>query len=283
MTTKVDKKNYFWDENHTRYHLSQSNEGPAYNWLFFPGGPGADSRYLLSLTDHLTLPGNTWLIDFPGNGDNEVVGKPDYDFDHWFDLFIPTIEKFSNPIYVGQSFGGMLPLLFPQLENLLKGLVILNSSPSLWAEESARMAAEKGKPSLENPMGAFLSAPNEETFKQVLLACLPYYFSSEENMKIGCEILNIPFNFRAARWGIQKLAAINYNAAWIPERVLTLILGGSEDCMTPPCIFENDVRFKRKNIIMHTIENAGHCPWIENMSEVKICFDQFLTKLRSMP
>jgi hypothetical protein len=37
---------YFWDENSVRYQLINSIGGSDtfYNWLFFPGGPGADSR-----------------------------------------------------------------------------------------------------------------------------------------------------------------------------------------------------------------------------------------------
>lgn len=38
--------NYLYDENHVRYELYYSGEGKNYNWLFFPGGPGADSSYL---------------------------------------------------------------------------------------------------------------------------------------------------------------------------------------------------------------------------------------------
>ena len=37
-----------WDQNGVRYRLLKSVSGQDYNWLFFPGGPGFDSRYLLS-------------------------------------------------------------------------------------------------------------------------------------------------------------------------------------------------------------------------------------------
>src|SRR3989344_3765241 len=104
----------FWDENKTRYRWVHQNEGPPVNWLFFPGGPGCDSCYFLNLLDELKLPGNCWLIDFPNNGDNEV--SPEYDFDEWYNCFLPAIARFKNPIYVGHSFSGMFPLLFPQLE-----------------------------------------------------------------------------------------------------------------------------------------------------------------------
>ena len=60
-------KNPLYDSHRVRYNLYQTNRGTPYNWLFFPGGPGADSSYLRSLVDELELPGNVWLIDLPGN------------------------------------------------------------------------------------------------------------------------------------------------------------------------------------------------------------------------
>ena len=39
------KFNYFYDDNHVRYNLVATNGKEKLNWLFFPGGPGADSSY----------------------------------------------------------------------------------------------------------------------------------------------------------------------------------------------------------------------------------------------
>jgi hypothetical protein len=49
---KMDDRmsNYLYDKGHVRYELYQSNGGKPYNWLFFPGGPGADSNYLAQNT-----------------------------------------------------------------------------------------------------------------------------------------------------------------------------------------------------------------------------------------
>ena len=76
----------FWDEHSIRYQLIQSigSGGRFYNWLFFPGGPGADSSYLFDLVKELRLPGNTWLIDLPNNGSNII--SDDYNFDQWLGL-----------------------------------------------------------------------------------------------------------------------------------------------------------------------------------------------------
>jgi pimeloyl-ACP methyl ester carboxylesterase len=273
---------YLWDENGTRYYLAQQSEGPAYNWLFVPGGPGCDSRYLLSLVQGLELSGNVWLIDFPENGSNVKVDG-DYNFNHWFDCLLPVISKFQNPIYVGHSFGAMLPLLFPELENLLKGFVILNSAPSLWLEEAARVAQEKNIPILSAPMEKFQTNPNTETFKKALAACLPYYFPPHSLTKGAALLENIPFNFHAAGWWLAKVHEINFDASWIPRTVPTMILSGTEDCIAPCSLFENDRRFERENIIYTKIQNAGHMPWVEKMDEVKRAFNSFIRRLQLHP
>jgi len=270
---------HFWDENSVRYQLINSigGSGPFYNWLFFPGGPGADSSYLSDVSKELSLPGNTWLIDFPNNGSNTI--SEEYDFDKWFELLLPTVNRFENTIYVGQSFGGMFPLLFPQMEELLKGFIILNSSPTLWHEEASRVAQEKKKPSCVEPLQEFVENPNPATFKRALIACAPYYFPAQslEQGKIMLE--KLPFNYHAAGWWQQKAAELNFNAVWIPQELPTLIIGSTEDCMTPPSLFLNDKRFHRNNISMVTIENAGHMPWVEDMASVKSAFNKFIVSL----
>ena len=270
-------KNFFWDENSTRYQRLPSHHGQNYNWLFLPGGPGADSQYLEELAKGLSLPGNTWLIDLPNNGSNHI--SDDYEFDNWFGLFLPVIEKFENPILVGQSFGGMFPLLFPQLEDLLSGFIILNSSPVLWHETANRVAKEKNKPSMEIPLQAFVQEPNPETFKSALMACAPYYFTND-TLEEGKKVLEkLPFNYHAANWWQVKAAELNYCAEWVPQQVKTLIISGSEDCMTPPELFEKDKRFKRDNIVIETIQGAGHMPWIDNYNKVHELFSQFILDL----
>src|SRR5689334_19027115 len=159
---------FFFDVNHVRYQLVSSREGKPYNWIFLPGGPGADSCYFHSLISHLTLPGNTWFIDLPGSGENIQTNPLGYNFDLWFEIFLPALKKFENVILIGHSFGGMFPLLFPELENILKGYVILNSAPRLWLEEAVTYSQRFKLPDLSSEIQDFTSNPNDQTFKVAL-------------------------------------------------------------------------------------------------------------------
>jgi pimeloyl-ACP methyl ester carboxylesterase len=86
---------YLYDSNNIRYQLYKAREGKPLNWIFLPGGPGADSKYLSPLLDSLELPGNIWLIDLPGNGSHKVEKE---DFDSWlksFSLFLTLLTTLS--------------------------------------------------------------------------------------------------------------------------------------------------------------------------------------------
>ncbi len=269
--------NYHYDTNHVRYELVSSHEGKQYNWLFFPGGPGLDSRYLHSLVDLLELPGNVWLVDFPGNGDNLV--EEDYDYNKWLGLFIPAILKFENPIAVGHSFGGMLPLLYPELETHLSGLVILNSTPSLWLEEAVNYSRQFDLPDLSADMADFVTNPSQLTFQKALDACTPYYFHPSFMEGGKAVFKDIPFPYKAAVWGQKIMAELNYSAKWAPQNVPTLIMGGTYDCITPFTLFQKNLAFHRPNIEMVLIEKGGHFPWIEDPESVKEAFSSFVKTL----
>lgn len=266
-------KNYLFDTDQVRYELYQTNAGKNYNWLFFPGGPGADSSYLRSLVDELKLPGNVWLIDFPGNGSNASDSYSD-NFDSWFELFPRIVKQFDNPIVVGHSFGGMLPLLYPDLETSLAGCVILNSAPVLWLEEAVAYSKQFDLPDLTNDMQAFIQTPNQETFDAALNACMPYYFP-KETLEKGRKLLSqLPFSYHSAVWGQVKALEGKLLAQWIPQQVPTLIIGSKYDCICPFSLFAKDERFRRKNIQLLFIEDAGHCPWVENPTAIRKAFEE---------
>jgi len=267
------KVNYFYNKDQVRLNLVSTRGKESVNWLFFPGGPGADSSYFFDLVNLLELPGNVWLIDLPGNGDHNIAYN---NFDHWLDIFLPLIKQFSNPVVVGHSFGGQLSLLYPELERLLSGLVILNSTPCLWLEAAVKKANELNLPDLSLEMQIFTENPNQETFHQALAACMPYYFP-KESLALGREKLSkLAFNFQPAVWWQRKAIEMNYQAKWSPESLPTLIINAEYDAICPSVLFQEDKRFDRSNISKVVIEEAGHMPWIEKPFEIKALFDNFL-------
>jgi pimeloyl-ACP methyl ester carboxylesterase len=260
---------YFYDDHRIRYQLLTTNEGHPFNWLFIPGGPGADSRYLHTLITLLQLPGNTWLIDLPGTGDNIKDIALDYDFNTWFDLFVPMIEQFQNPVLVGHSFGGMFPLLFPDLEQLLKGFIILNSSPSLWLEEAVFYAQNYKMPDLSKEMLDFTQNPCEQTFRTALQACIPYYFPLHSREKGSAILEHLPFPFPPAVWWQKKACELNFSATWIPKQVPTLIIGGSYDFSATSVSNDSILKWPKS-------KKAGICHGLKSLKRSKTSFILFL-------
>lgn len=272
---------YLWDKNKVRYQLVQSDPATdaAYNWLFFPGGPGIDSSYFATLTPHLTLPGNTWYVDFPNNGSNLIEEMDIKNLDAWLDFFMPTIKNFANPIYVGHSFAAMLPLLYPELEEYLKGLVLFNSAPKVWLSASAEMGKKKGLPDLTDVLTAYMQNPSNDTFTAANKAFAHYYFTPDSFQEGLALLEKTPANPYGPHWWMPKVMQMNYSATWIPARVPTLIIGGSEDAVTPFSLFKEDKRFQRDNIQLAEVPGVAHFPWVGNMQQVQILIETFIKSL----
>lgn len=274
---------YTYDQNGVRYQLVNTNpeSNKNWSWIFIPGGPGLDSSSLLDLTQLLDLPGNTWLIDFPGNGDNVNTVSENYEYDQWFNCVIPMVKHFENPVVVGVSFGGMITLLTPDLEDYLKGVVILSSAPREWFNEAAEHAKKYNLPEFSSQLQKFTLYPSEETLKKLLDVLFPYYFYREESLVNGrALLLSTPFAFHPATWWMKKVSTYGYTATWIPENVPTLIIGNEFDGMTPFEIFQNDLRFLRPNIELVEIKEASHFNWIDNPDAVKKAFQHFYSALK---
>ncbi len=272
----LDETRIFISQEQVRYQLyKSSNCENSYNWLFFPGGPGADSCYMKSLADVLELPGNVWLIDLPGNGSNLSNNYTD-NFDAWFELYGNVVKQFKNPVIVGHSAGGTFSLLHPEFEGILRGLILLNATPHFWPEEAVAYSKQFDLPDYTIQMKAFVENPSSETFHEALKACMPYYFPKEHLEKGTNLLLQVPFNFKPALWFQYKGVQGEIEATWIPQKVPTLIISGKYDCMCPVTLFTKDARFLRDNISFTCIETAGHCPWLEAPDTIKNAITCFI-------
>lgn len=219
------------------------------SWIFVPGGPGFNSSYLLDLVLSLQLEGNRYLIDYPENP-NQLI-----------DNFVPTIKTFQNPVIVGHSFGSMIVMMLPELQHIIKGLVILNSSPVLWYNPKQ----------IDQQMISFINNPNKTNFDKVLGRSLIGYFNPYY-LNIGFDMVsNIPSNYTLLAWWFLKSLQINYHYKWIPS-FMVLIIMGQYDKITPIQLWYDKNRqflWNKSNITVSIIPNSGHFPWIENFRTIK--------------
>lgn len=265
-----------YDDNGVRYTLVADKNESKINWLFVPGGPGADSRYLISLIDVLDLPGKIWLMDLPGNGDN--AAPENYDFHQWLRLMPQVVSLFENCVIVGHSLGGMLPLLSPELESKLTGLVIINSAPSLWTEESGRLFKKHKIPELPE-RNAFFQNKTQENYNSLLKAYIPYYFNKDAVEKGHQLFKDLPFPVDTMLTVFDIMQKIKFNAQWIPQDVPTLIIGGDQDCINPFILYEKDKRFDRQNIRKALIKGCGHWCWLEKPGEIRDVVSKYIREM----
>lgn len=272
------KKKFLWNKYDLRLQFIKSHEGKAWNWLFLPGGPGLGSESLDQLTNYLNLPGTIWHVDFPGDGSNTTKDSVE-SFKKWPNALEEAVDAFDNVILVGHSSGGMYALSLPCLEHKLSGLILMDSAPdSSWQRELERMVHSSPLEELERLDKIYESNPSNEILKELTVAAAPYFFT-EKGLEVGKDLLRaLPYNYEVCNWSAEHFDS-TYQAQWVPQNLLTLIIAGAEDHLTPISLFRDYVKFNRSNILIKEIGHAGHFPWIDNPSEVATAFGDFLNRL----
>jgi pimeloyl-ACP methyl ester carboxylesterase len=169
----------------------------------------------------------------------------------------------------------MYALSTPELEELLDGLVLLDSAPNAdWQSSFADLMKKPPIPELQALHAEYRKTPSNETLKKMTIASAPYLFT-EEGLKKGIELLEtLPYNHQSCLWSEEHFDQ-TYQAKWIPKRIPTLILSGEQDHITPIKLFVEAEQFHRGNIRIKSIKNSGHYPWIENPDDVAAAFKEF--------
>jgi pimeloyl-ACP methyl ester carboxylesterase len=274
------KKNYLWTKSKARLHFIQTNSDGHYNWLFFPGGPGLGSESLNGLAEILHLPGTIWFGDLPGDGANLTEDDTEY-FSHWPQALMELTSALPNVILVAHSSGGMFALATPELEKIITGLVLMDSAPDAsWQHHFAQYVKENPIPDAENLQALYDTHPSNERLKNLTIACTPYFSTKNGRNKIISLLESLPFNYKTHQWAANNFDQ-TYHRKWIPEKLPTLIFAGDQDHITPLKFFTDLKDFQRDNILIRTIENASHFPWIDNPEQVKEVFETYYQKILS--
>jgi pimeloyl-ACP methyl ester carboxylesterase len=272
------KKKYLWNKYGLRLQFIKSHKGKAWNWLFLPGGPGLGSESLDELTAYLDLPGTMWHIDLPGDGSNTSENNVE-SFKKWPIALEEVVDAFDNVILVGHSSGGMYALSLPQLEQKLSGLILMDSAPDAsWQRELANMIQASPIAELDRLDKIYNTNPNNEILKELTVAAAPYFFTKKGLQKGKNLLQGLPYNCETCDWSEEHFDS-TYKAQWFPQNLLTLVIAGTEDHLTPIRLFKDHAKFNQSNILIKDISDAGHFPWIENPSGVATAFDEFLDRL----
>jgi pimeloyl-ACP methyl ester carboxylesterase len=263
----------FFTQSKVRLRRRTENAG-ALNWLFLPGGPGIGAESLDELVHSAALPGCSWLVDLPGDGSNLVEGDP---FRQWPRVLLEAAQSLPDPIFVGHSTGAMYLLSVPELEDHLRGLVLISSAPDAgWYSHYLRMADENPLPAMQIAKRAFEADKNNETLRDLAVASAPWNFCADALLLGRALLARMPYNLAAVEWSERNFDH-TYELKWWPTELPTLILSGSRDRIVEQSLWD-DARFAHENVMRLTIEDAGHFPWIEQPSAVRKAFAAFVAK-----
>lgn len=272
------QKSYVWTRLKARLQLIRTTPTAHFNWLFLAGGPGLGSESLSPLTRLLNLPGTMWSLDLPGDGSN-LTDDDTAHFSMWPEALVEAVNVLDNVILVAHSTGGMYALATPALENILTGLVLMDSAPNAsWQQFFMETVKKYPISEAEKLHEIYSKNPNNEILKKLTILSAPYLFTKTGLEKDISFLESLPYNFRTCEWSAEHFDS-SYKAKWIPKNIPTLIFSGEEDCITPLQLFTELDSFGSQNILIRKIKNAGHYPWIDNPDEVIAVFDEYYQTL----
>lgn len=255
-------------------------EGAQLNYLFIPGGPGLGSESLKHLCDHLSkqMRENIWVLDLPNDGSNRNTSL---DFSNWQRALIEATTALSNVVIVGHSTGAMYVQATSELENLICGLIIMDSAPdSSWQESFSEYCISNPIDGLQPLLDSYLKKPTDNLLKEISVLSVPYSFKPECEEEGKLLFRNLPINHKATMWSEMNFDK-TYKATWIPKSLPVLIFSGSHDKITPVSLYKGNPNYSRNNIFISSIENAAHYPWYENPKQVVELFQKHHAKIKA--
>jgi pimeloyl-ACP methyl ester carboxylesterase len=266
---------YLWTASKARLLYLGAKKPGIYNWLFLPGGPGLGSESLINLASGITVPGMIWMLDPPGDGSNITTNNA-VSFSKWSEALVEAVSTLDHVILVTHSTGGMYALATPALEQLLTGLVLISSAPdSSWQSILAEYMERNPIAGIEKLYRQNTKSPTNQLLKKITIAAAPYSFTPK-HLKNGIQLLNsLPYNYESCEWSGKHFDS-TYVYKWVPKKIPTMIMAGTDDKIIPYNLFEQNRKFHRKNIVYQYIKTAGHFPWIDKPRKVIDAFSAFV-------
>lgn len=249
--------------------------GSGVTWLLIPGGPGIESDYMASMALQLSIDVNFITFDLPRiEYYPKNPGWPDV-VKSWREDLCEALCFQENTVIVGHSFGGMLALSTPELQEHCVGAVFLDSSPSKdWEKHSAIAATKLDATKANKAEEEFAKNPSDEAFKKVCVEWAPFYFLPEFEVKGREVLLKTSYNhfpYRACGEFFK-----DFRNRWGGWNFPTLCLAGDNDLITPLSLFENDPSFaEQSNVELVEIKKSGHFPWVENLRDFQLAMKKF--------
>lgn len=266
----MSQKGSFYIKNY-RITAFSANDNSHLHTIFIPGGPGLGSEYLDDFARSLCLPGQSFLVDFPGDGSNRNLFEQ-ISWDNWKKGLLSVVRYFSPCVLVTHSFSGMIALSIPELEDELSGIVLMNTSPTRSSGNNMELF---GSSDLLKARIEYNHNPTDESLKDLIDAYANHFFLPHE-LERGKELIaKCAINSISFQWAWQHFFPI-YEAKWIPKKIPCMIITGEYDYMCPSSLFFNELKYtERDNIELCMIKNAGHFPWLSGFDAVKDKFNSF--------
>lgn len=251
--------NYHFINNYRLQTITADNECPL-NWLFLPGGPGVGSEYIVEFVKKLKLPGNVHVADFPGDGSNRNTA--DINYDSWKAGLLEVVASLKPCILVTHSFSGMFALTIPEIEDLISGLVIINSAPDYgWIQELEKTKEKHNLPDLSDAVSQFYSNPTDAELKIFFEANIPYLFADHE-VNEGRKLLDAASANATTKLWVDQNFHLTYKHNWCPKQLPTIIIGSHDDRLLPMRLFLDQEEWVRDNIQIVQLESTGHFPFL---------------------
>jgi pimeloyl-ACP methyl ester carboxylesterase len=263
----------FWTPGGVRLREAHRRPGDL-NWLFLPGGPGIGSASLAGLAEAAEVPGTSWLVDLPGDGDNIKIKTTEEPYAAWPGILIEAARAVPNPVYAGHSTGGMYLLSVPELEPLLAGLVLVSSAPHAgWMPTYVEMTRHDPLPAVDAAAAVYEADPTDDNLGRLAVASAPWNFTPAGLADGTALLARMPYNGAAVDWSARNFDD-TYAMTWWPAAVPTLIVSGARDRIVDQSLWD-EPRFHGDHVRHARIDDAAHFPWVEQPAAVRAAFQEF--------